>query len=116
MAQRFNFPIGGGGKPAAKPMAKAAPMAEEHEPEEGEMQPHHEAIHEHLQNMHAQTGESHSHIEHHEGGAHTSHHITKEGEVHGPHDHANLEALKGHMDKFLGEEEHEGEHDGEEEY
>jgi hypothetical protein len=87
------------------------------EPEEeqaGEMQPHHAAIHEHLQNMHAQTGEAHSHVEHHGDGTHTLHHVDQAGEMHGPHDHENLEELKGHMDKFLDEEGQEGE-GGEEE-
>jgi len=79
------------------------------EEQAGEMQPHHAAIHEHLQNMHSQTGEAHSHVEHHDDGIHTLHHVDKSGEVHGPHDHENLEELKGHMDKFLDEEGQEGE-------
>ncbi len=95
----------------AKGLQKA-PVGEE-ELETGEMQPHHEAIHEHLRNMHEETGTAHTHIEHHGDGSHTSHHIDGEGEIHGPHDHENLEALKGHMDKFLDEEGKEGE--GEEE-
>ena len=110
----FNYPIGSLGAPKmaskhapAKNILDAADM--EHD---GEMEPHHEAIHEHLHQMHEQTGEAHSHVEHHDDGTHTSHHVDKEGEVTGPHSHANLEALKDHMDNFLNEEEHEG--DGEE--
>ena len=56
---------------------------------------------------------NHLHVMHHGGGMTTAHH-TKEGspEVHGPHDHSNLEELKSNMDKFLGEEEHEGHSEG----
>lgn len=73
-----------------------------------------EAIHAHLKARHAETGNAHSHVEHHFDGSHTSHHVDEHGEVHGPHDHENLEALKSHMNQFLGEEEQEGhpEHDG----
>lgn len=54
---------------------------------------------------------AHSHVHHAEEG-HTSHH-GKDGEVSGPHDHENLEALKSHMGKFLDEEEgQEYKHDG----
>ena len=75
------------------------------EPEEqGQMQPHQEAIHEHLRAMHEQTGGAHSHVEHHEGGAYTSHHVSKGGEVNGPHEHANLEELKSAFDRFIDEE------------
>ena len=85
---------------------------EPEEGQEGEMQPHHEQIHAHLQAMHEQTGEAHTHVEHHDDGSHTSHHVSKSGEVHGPHDHANIEALKQHMDQFLEEE---GQEKGEDE-
>jgi hypothetical protein len=96
----------------AGPAATAEP--EEGAEQEGEMQPHHEQIHEHLRNMHEQTGEAHSHIEHHDDGSHTSHHIDKGGEVHGPHDHANIEELKSAMDQFLNEEGNEPSEEGEE--
>lgn len=69
----------------------------------------HGEIHAHLSKMHEATGHAHSHIEHHADGHHTSHHISAEGEHSGPHDHENLEALKDHMDRFLGEEENEDE-------
>ena len=64
---------------------------------EGEMQPHHAAIHEHLQAMHAETGHGHSHVEHHQDGTHTSHHISHEGEISGPHHHQNAEEMGEHM-------------------
>ena len=57
--------------------------------------------------MHHEGDSAHSHVMHHEGGGHTSHHA-KDGQVSGRHDHENMEALKQHMDKFLGEEEQEG--------
>jgi hypothetical protein len=52
----------------------------------------------------------HSHVEHKMDGSgmHTSHHARMGGEVDGPHDHANMDALKTHMDQFLSEEGHEG--------
>jgi len=50
----------------------------------------------------------HTHHMHMAEGGHTSHHVGQDGEVQGPHDAANLEELKGNMDQFLGEEEHEG--------
>lgn len=53
----------------------------------------------------------HSHVMHHGGSedGHTSHHAGMSGgAVSGPHDHANLEALKEHMGNFLDEEENEG--------
>lgn len=95
---------------AAKPMVTEPEDGEEQaEGEQPELEPHQAEIHNHLRNMHAQTGEKHSHIEHHGDGSHTSHYVDEGGEVHGPHDHANMEALKQHMDQFLGEEQHEGE-------
>lgn len=113
---QFNYPIGRGNqpKPSAKPAAK--PMAAEpdgDEPMGGDVTPE---IHQHLQAMHSATGEAHTHVEHHDDGSHTSHHVNKAGEVHGPHDHANLEELKSAMDQFIGEEEHEPSEGGEKEY
>jgi hypothetical protein len=60
-------------------------------------------IHEHLQKMHEMTGNAHSHIEHHMGGGHTSHHISEHGEMSGPHEHANMQDLHGHMDQMMGD-------------
>jgi len=102
-------------KATVAPKPPAAELDEEKGYEEAEMQPHHEQIHEHLRNMNQMTGEAHSHIEHHEDGSHTSHHVSKDGEMHGPHDHANIEKLKSNMDKFLEEEGREGEGNEEEE-
>jgi hypothetical protein len=63
---------------------------------------------------HHEAENTQSHVHHHEDGTHTSHHM-KDGQVDGPHDHDNLEALKGHLGKFLNEEEHEGSDYGKEE-
>lgn len=85
-----------------------------HEPEMAEGgEEHHAAIHEHLANMHAQTGHGHSHIEHHQDGSHTSHHVSHEGEISGPHHHASAEELVNHLKSHLPEEE--GEIESEEE-
>jgi hypothetical protein len=62
----------------------------------------------HMHGLHSDGAKGmHVHQEHH-GGFTTHHHGGSGGGVEGGHDHANLEALKGHMDKFLGEEEQEG--------
>ena len=95
----------GGGKPMEQePEGEAG-----HEMEEaGES--HHAAIHEHLRNMHEMTGKAHSHVEHHGGGKHTSHHVDHEGNVSGPHEHASTEEMAQHMDGMEGgSEEHEPE-------
>lgn len=98
-----------GGAPAHEEPAHEPAMAEGGEE-------HHAAIHEHLTNMHAQTGHGHSHIEHHQDGSHTSHHISHEGEMSGPHHHASAEELVEHLKSHLPEEEQEIEQgDGEEE-
>lgn len=59
-------------------------------------------IHEHLSKMHEMTGNAHTHVEHHMGGGHTSHHISEHGEMSGPHDHASTDDVKGGMDQMLG--------------
>lgn len=51
---------------------------------------------------------SHMHVMHHGGEMTTTHHVHPDGNIQGEHDHQNLEALRDHMDKFLGEEEMEG--------
>jgi hypothetical protein len=89
---------------ANQPKPEAVEPGEE---EQGELEPHHEQIHEHLRSMHEQTGEAHSHIEHHGDGTHTSHHVTREGEVTGPHHHASAEELVEHLKEHLPEEERE---------
>ncbi len=50
-----------------------------------------------------------------DGVEHTTHHVGEDGEVQGPHDHENIEAVKEHLGKFFDEEENEGEEGGPEE-
>jgi hypothetical protein len=97
---------------ASQPKPEAVEPGEE---EQGELEPHHEQIHEHLRSMHEQTGEAHSHVEHHGDGTHTSHHVTKEGEVTGPHHHNTAEEAKAKLDEFFNEEAKEPQHEGGEE-
>ncbi len=69
---------------------------------------------EHLKAYHDAMGGGKAMLIHHDGINTTSHHIGEDGEVSGPHDHANLEELKSSMDQFLDEEAEEGmsaEHD-----
>jgi len=82
------------------------------EPDGDEMGMDNTDINDHLANMHEQDGKAHSHVIHHGDGTHTSHHVDENGEVSGPHDHENLQALKDHFDQFLNEESHEGEDGG----
>src|ERR1035441_4285710 len=59
----------------------------------------------------AKHGEEGQHVHaHSDGMEHTTHHTTGggNGKVEGPHSHENIEALKDHVGKFLGEEEQEG--------
>ncbi len=89
--------------------------ASEHEPEtpqetEGGGD---EAIKQHLEERHAETGHAHSHVEHHGDGRHTSHHISEGGEHSGPHEHDSLDSVKQHMASMSGEEQEGGEDDGE---
>jgi len=79
---------------------KAAPMPHETEPENAGGD---EAIKQHLEERHAETGHAHSHIEHHGDGRHTSHHISEAGEHSGPHEHESLDALHEHMKQIAGE-------------
>ena len=89
MAQQFNYPMGGGGKPPAKKMAPE-PMPEHEEPDGDEMGGgEDEKIQQHLQEMHQATGHGHSHIQHHGDGTHTAHHISHEGEMSGPEPHGD---------------------------
>ena len=79
----------------------------EHNSADGTDGGHHEAVKAHLENMHAQHGGRHMHITEHEHGGMTSHHIGHDGQVEGPHDHENIEALKDHLGRFFNEEENE---------
>lgn len=67
------------------------------------------SVHEHLMAMHNEMGGRHMHVHQKDENTVTTHHVDEDGKVQGPHDHANMEQLRAHMDKFLGEEEHEGE-------
>lgn len=60
-------------------------------------------IHEHLAKMHEMTGNAHSHVEHHIGGGHTSHHISEHGEMSGPHEHGSTDEVKQGMDQMMGD-------------
>lgn len=64
----------------------------------------HSQIHEHLESMQAQHGGKHMHVHHKQDGGIQSHQIGEDGNVEGPHDHDNIEALKEHMGRFLDEE------------
>jgi hypothetical protein len=50
----------------------------------------------------------HMHVHQHPTEGLKTHHVGDDGQVQGPHDHANIEALKDHLGKFFNEEEHEG--------
>lgn len=80
---------------------------------EGESEMQDDAIRTHLDNMHKSMGGAHMHVYAGEDGSIRSHHVTKDGEHEGPHDHANLDALKDHMNHFLDEERDEAYDDGE---
>src|ERR1044071_3248806 len=93
----------------AKPMApKAPPMPKmaEHEPKAESQAEGESPVHEHLRSLHEKMGGMHAHV-HHDGSKLTSHHVAEDGEVQGPHDHPNMEALKKHLDQFFGEEQQE---------
>jgi len=91
MSQRFNWPMGGGGKPPAKkmakPMANPADQDEMHAGEDDEPELHDKPVH----------------TEHHPEGHHTTTH-----ESGAAHDSENLESLKDHLDNYFTEEKHEG--------
>ena len=64
---------------------------------------------------HHEPDAKHMHVKSDGMGAMESHHVGEDGNIEGPHDHENIEALKDHMGKFLDEEAHEGggmEHEG----
>ncbi len=66
--------------------------------------PEHAASHAALSAVHqAAGGGKHVMISKHDDGSITSHHIGDTGEVEGPHDHANLEELKQHLQQILEE-------------
>lgn len=94
----------------AKPDA-LQPPAPEHDDASGPG-----SVHEHLMAMHDEMGGAHTHIHHKPEGGHTTHHVTEDGEVQGPHEHATAEELVEHLRNHLPEEEQEiAEGDGEDE-
>lgn len=84
-----------GASPAAKPLPGAKAMPEQHAEEKG-------GVPEHLQAMHQQMGGKHMHV-HSDGFSHTTHHVGEDGQVQGPHEHPDMEALKDHMSNFFEE-------------
>lgn len=83
--------LGGGAK--KEPGEEAAPEGETHEAGSNVD----EQIHGHLEAMHKATGHGHSHVQHHPDGTHTSHHISHDGQISGPHHHPDGEAMAQHM-------------------
>lgn len=55
----------------------------------------------HMAHHHAPEG-GHSHVMHHMEG-HTMHHMSESGQASGPHEAANMDELKGHMENATGE-------------
>jgi hypothetical protein len=91
-----------GAKPQPAPVAEA--QADGDMGDQGaQPEPHHAAIHAHLQQMHAATGEAHSHVEHHGDGTHTSHHVDAAGQVSGPHHHVDAQSLQAKMEEAAGQ-------------
>jgi len=86
---------------------KGADNAGENDGDESEGGPHEalETMHEH------EPGSKHAMVSH-DGYGMTSHTVDEDGNHEGPHDHANIEELKGHLGKFFNEEEGEGHEDG----
>lgn len=60
----------------------------------------------HLTAMHAESGGTHMHVHDDGMGMITSHHIGEGGQVEGPHEHPDHEALKEHMGRVFGGGEH----------
>lgn len=62
----------------------------------------------HLGRLREAMGGKHMHVHQDEMGGYTSHHVGHDGQIEGPHEHENMEALKDHMDQFFEEEANEG--------
>ena len=58
--------------------------------------------HEMLQELHAKHGGKHMHVHAHDAGV-TTHHITEDGNVEGPHHHASTQEAADHMNMVMGE-------------
>lgn len=80
-------------KPADKPAANDTAEPADADP-----------VRSHLESMHARDGGKHMQISRDEMGGYKSHHVGEDGEVEGPHDHANIEELKRTMNHFFDEE------------
>jgi hypothetical protein len=81
MAMHFGKGYLVGGQTKAAPSMMGGELEEK--PEGGD---HTAMIHDHLKKMHKMTGEKHSHIEHHDDGSHSAHHVDEQGNVRGPED------------------------------
>ena len=92
---------------SSKDKMDGAPPPKEGEPDMAPPAPA-GGVPEHLKAMHAEMGGGKAILAHSDGISHTTHQIGDSGEVEGPHDHENIEALKQHMNQFLSEEEQEG--------
>lgn len=76
--------------------------APQHGAQEGEQS----GVHGHLAAMHKEMGGKHMHIHQGEEGVHTTHHVDEDGQVQGPHEHGDVEALKAHVHHVFGQGEH----------
>lgn len=93
------------GKPTPSPM-KEAPTEK---PMDGGGEDH---IGKSLMEQASADGGKHMYVKAHDMGGYTSHHVGHDGNVEGPHDHENMDALKNHMSQFFDEEGAEGEGGG----
>lgn len=60
-------------------------------------------VHEHLSAMHQAMGGKHMHVHSDGSGMHTTHHVGEDGQVQGPHEHPDMEAVKAHMEQVMGD-------------
>lgn len=60
------------------------------------------SVHEHMAAMHAEHGGKHFHHMAHEDGSHTTHHVGEDGQVQGPHEHPDMEAVQAHHASVMG--------------
>jgi hypothetical protein len=74
----YNMKFGKGylGGKKAEPDATGKEAGEAHQPGENEE----DIVKGHLEQMHASTGNAHTHVHHHGDGNHTMHHISAEGQ------------------------------------
>ena len=73
--------------------------------EPGEVQPEGGSIGADLMaQAHAAEPGKHMHVKANEMGGYTTHHVAEDGNVEGPTEHENVDALKQHVDRFFEEE------------